>query len=177
MTTTFTSRKCTLKDSFKERAEKKMAKIERLMGADATATVKVTVEKAYQVVEITLRQGSLILRAEEAADDMIDALDGSVDSLIRKIRKNKTRVGRQLRTPAFDAYLEEQEHTDEEETEFELVRTKEVYLKPQTVDEAILQMNMLGHKFYMFMNGQTEEINVVYCRKGGGYGLLQPEAN
>ena len=116
----------------------------------------------------------MIFRAEERAEDMEDALDGCVDSLVRQIRKNKTRVEKRLRSGAFDAYTDMEPVS--EELDFDVVRTKKIPLnKPQDVDEAILQMNLLGHQFYVFLNAVTNQINVVYRRKDGGYGLIEPD--
>lgn len=173
MKITITGRKCSPRESFKERVEKKLAKIERFFGEDAEAKVTVTVEKSAQIVEITVLKGGMIFRAEESAQNMNDAFDSCIESLIRQIRKNKTRVEKKLRSGAFDDFVGPE--TTEEEVNFDIVRSKTVLLKPEDVEEAILQMNMLGHQFYLFLNAATEKINVVYMRKGGGYGVLEPE--
>lgn len=173
MEITIMGRKCTPRENFKERAEKKLAKIDRFFGEEAEAKITVTIEKNQHIVEITVIHDSMIFRAEERTPEMLDSLDRCVESLIRQIRKNKTRVEKKLRNGAFDSFVPEENIP--EEVEFDLVRTKSVPLKPQNVDEAILQMNQLGHKFYMFLNDDTEVINVVYMRKDGGYGLIIPE--
>ncbi len=173
MKITITGRKCSPRESFKEHAEKKLAKIERFFGADAEAKVTVTVEKSSQTVEITVNNGGMVFRAQERAENMNEALDKCVDTLIRQIRKNKTRVEKKLRSGGFDAF--EGEADVDEETEFELVRHKSVILKPQSVEEAILQMNLVDHKFYLFLNEDNSGINLVYKRNDGGYGLITPE--
>ena len=174
MKITITGRKCTPRESFKTHAEKKLAKIERCFGEEAEAKITATVEKSAKIVEITVAHGGMIFRAEERAEDMEDALDGCVDSLVRQIRKNKTRVEKRLRSGAFDAYTDMEPVS--EELDFDVVRTKKIPLnKPQDVDEAILQMNLLGHQFYVFLNAVTNQINVVYRRKDGGYGLIEPD--
>lgn len=174
MEITIVGRKCSPRDSFKERAEKKLAKIDRFFDEGASARVTVTIERTTASVETTVNSGGLIFRAEERSADMNDALDACVDSLIRKIRKNKTRVEKKLRRGALDNYSFG-DLPEEEETDYTLVRTKNVPLKPQSVDEAILQMNMLGHMFYMFLDEQNDAVSVVYKRSDGGYGLLTPE--
>ncbi len=174
MKVTVIGKKCTPRDSFVERAEKKLSKIDKFFGDDAIAKVTAKVERNAKVVEVTINHNGVIFRAQERSDDMIDALDGCVDILIRQIRKNKTKLERKFKSAAPIDFSEFTEPVAEEE-EFELVRTKEVPLKPQSVDEAILQMNMLGHMFYMFINAETNDICVVYARKDGGYGLLIPE--
>lgn len=172
MNITVIGRKCTPRDSFKERAETKLKKVEKFFGPDATAKVTASVEKSIKIVEITLTKGGFIFRAQERSQDLEDALDACVDSLIRQIRKNKTKLERRLHETSFDEVFN---GPSEEETEFDVVRTKGVILKPQSVDEAILQMNMLGHQFFMFRNAENDEISVVYKRNDGGYGVLEPD--
>ena len=174
MNITIVGRKCTPRESFKDRAALKLHKVEKFFGPDATAKVTATVEKNVKIVEITLQKGGFIFRAQERAQDLEEALDNCVDSLIRQIRKNKTKLERRLREVSFDEVFNAPDTADEE-TEYDVVRTKAVILKPQTVDEAILQMNMLGHESYMFRNAQSEEINVVYKRSDGGYSILEPD--
>lgn len=175
MNITIIGRKCTPRESFKERAELKLQKVEKFFGPDATAKVTASVEKNRKICEITLVKKSMTFRAQESSDDLEDALDKCVDSLIRQIRKNKTRLEKKLKDISFDELIASAFSDDEEETEFEVVRTKSVLLKPETVEEAILQMNMLGHLFYMFRNADTDEVCVVYKRNNGGYGLLEPD--
>lgn len=172
MKITVIGRKCTPRDSFKEHAEKKLSKIDRFFGDSATAKVTATVEKTSQTVEITVLNEGMIFRAQAKADNMNEALDDCVDLLIRQIRKNKTKLEKRLRQGAFDEWAGAEV---EEEAEFQLVRTKTVPIKPQSVDEAILQMNLLGHQFYMFRNAANEAVAVVYRRDDGGYGLIEPE--
>lgn len=173
MKITITGRKCSPRDSFKEHAEKKLAKIERFFGSEAEAKVTVTVEKSSQNVEITVNNNGMVFRAQERAENMNEALDKCVDTLIRQIRKNKTRIEKKLRSSNFDAFAEDSSVA--EEVDFELVRTKKIVVKPESVEEAILQMNLVGHQFYMFLDEETGLISVVYRRNDGGYGLITPE--
>ena len=159
------------RESFKEHAEKKLAKIERFFGADAEAKVTVTVEKSSQSVEITVNNNGMVFRALERADNMNEALDKCVDTLIRQIRQNKTRIEKRLRDTSFEVFADESEVP--EEKEFELVRHKSIILKPQSVEEAILQMNLLEHEFFVFLNmDDNDSFSVVYKRNQGGYGLI-----
>lgn len=174
MNITIVGRKCTPRESFKVHAEKKLQKVEKFFGEDAAAKITATVEKNVKIVEITLQKGGFLFRAQERSQDLEDALDACVDSLIRQIRKNKTKLERRLREVSFDEVFNAP--AEAEEQDFEVVRTKSVALKPQTTEEAILQMNMLGHTFYMFRNAESEEINVVYKRKDGGYSVLEPDS-
>lgn len=172
MNITVVGRKCNPREDFRVRAEKRLGKIDKFFDGETNAKITATVEKSCHIVEITLTNSGMIFRAEEKSQNMEDALDNCVDSLIRQIRKNKTRLDKRLRTSSLDDFSGE---PVEEETDFELVREKTVSLKPQSVEEAILQMNLLGHKFYMFLNSETDEINVVYKRNENGYGLIMPE--
>ncbi len=173
MKTTIIGRKCTPKDSFKLHAEKKLAKIEKFFSDEAEAKITVTVEKPEQIVELTIKNKGMLFRAEEAAKDMEDALDACIDFIIRKIRKNKTKVSKKLRDDVELTWEDEDE--DVAEDDFDIIRSKTVFLKPEMPEEAILQMEMLGHQFYIFFNGESEKVCVVYKRKDGGYGLIEPE--
>lgn len=171
MNITIVGRKCNPHEDFRARAEKRLSKVEKLFGEEANAKVTATVEKNCQIVEVTVTKGGMIFRSEERADNMADALDECVDSLIRQIRKNKTRLDKRLHSAALDDFTADAE----EEKDFDVIREKVVSLKPQSVEEAILQMNLLGHRFYMFLNADTDRINVVYKRNETGYGLISPE--
>lgn len=173
MKITVIGRKCTPRDSFKDRAEKRLQKVEKFFGSDAEAKITATVEKNEQIVEVTIYHDGMIFRSQERAVNMNDALDRCADSIVRQIRKNKTKVGKKLRQAAFEEY--DAIETFEPEDDYDVVRSKEITLKPQSVDEAILQMNLLDHQFYMFLDSQTYKICVVYARKDGGYGVLIPE--
>lgn len=175
MKITVIGRKCTPRDSFKERAEKRLKKIEKFFGSDAEAKVTATVEKNEQIVEVTIFHDGYIFRSQERAQNMNDALDRCADSLVRQIRKNKTRVEKKLRQGAFEAY--DAIDPIEPEDDYDIVRSKEITLKPQSVEEAILQMNLLDHQFYVFLNSSNEKICVVYSRKDGGYGLIIPDTD
>ncbi len=169
---TIIGRNCNPREDFRTRVEKRLVKVEKLFGEDAVAKVTAIVEKNYQAVEVTVNKGGMIFRAEERAENINDALDECVDSLVRQIRKNKTRLEKKLREVTFEDFNIEEV---EEEAEFDLIREKTVALKPQSVEEAILQMNLLGHQFYMFLNADTGIVNVVYRRKDSGYGLIVPD--
>ena len=125
-------------------------------------------------VELTVQNNGLFFRSQATDPDMTAALDKCVDNLIRQIRKNKTKVEKKIKSGNFDALIPDAPAV-EEEVEFKIERQKNIVIKPQTVDEAILQMNLLEHDFYLFENIDTGDINVVYARKEGGYGLLEPE--
>lgn len=172
MKITVIGRKCTPRDSFKERAEKRLKKVEKFFGSDAEAKITATVEKNEQIVEVTIFHDGIFFRSQERAQNMNDALDRCADSIVRQIRKNKTKVEKRLRSGAFDSF--DAIDSFEPEDSYDVVRSKEITLKPQSVDEAILQMNLLDHQFYVFLNSANDRVCVVYSRKDGGYGLIVP---
>ena len=118
MNITIIGRKCTPRESFKERAELKLSKVEKFFGPDANAKVTATVEKNIKIVEITLTKGGYIFRAQERSQDLEDALDTCVESLIRQIRKNKTKLEKKIHETSFDEVFN---NADDEETEFDIV--------------------------------------------------------
>jgi len=174
---TFTDKKVHIPQKVHDYAEKKIGKLDRYFKADSEAAVTFSVEKNRNKVEITVRSGSMIFRISESTADMFASIDAAVALLERQIRKNKTRLEKKLRSAAFEHGAETGSFVPEEpEEEFEIVRTKKFPLKPMTTEEAILQMNMLGHSFFAFKNlDEGEGFAVVYQRKGGGYGLIVDE--
>lgn len=166
--------------AIREYVEKKISKLERYFAETPEANVHVNL-KVYQdkkaKVEVTIPLPHLVLRAEEANDDMYAGIDLISDKLERQIRKHKTKVNRKFREKGdvaayFATTTESPEHLVEED-DLELVRTKRFDLKPMDSEEAILQMNMLGHNFYVYTNSDTNRTNVVYKRKDGRYGLIE----
>ena len=169
MNTAYVARKVTLNDSFKERAEQKLKKLDKFFD-DAKAQVTVSTQKDEASVELTVWANGMIFRAEAQNTDKLDALDEAVENLTRRIRKNKTKLQKKVKASGFEILAEEIP-----EEEYEVIRTKEVPLRPMSVEEAILQMNLLEHSFFVFLNGDTGEVNVVYRRNADGYGLIVPQ--
>lgn len=173
---TFTCKKISLNDSVKAYAEKKIGKLEKYFKEEPEATVTFAVEKKNRcIVEVMLRgaNGTLFRAVCEDADgDMRGAIDEAVGQIDRKIRKNKTRLAKNLRSDAIVPEVPE-EFDIHEEREFDIVRTKRFAVKPMTTDEAILQMNLLDHSFYVFRRIDDNAICVVYHRNNGGYGLIE----
>ena len=172
---TFTCKKISLNDSVKEYAEKKISKLDRYFQEDVEAFVTFAVEKKNRcVVELTIRSanGTLFRAQEEDPDgDMRGAIDAVVNFIERRIRKNKTRLAKNLRAEALAPEVPEFEVA--EDAEYEIVRTKRFAVKPMTTEEAILQMNLLGHAFYVFRSVDSGTVCVVYRRNNGGYGLIE----
>ena len=173
MKITIIGRKVNLRDNFKELVSKKLSRFDRIFEEDADAKVVVTVEKNRQTVEITIRSRGMLYRAEAAASEMNAALDEVVASLGSQIRRNKKRLEKKIRSSAFEIPAENAEEAQPDS--YQLVRTKHFAVKPMNTDEAILQMELLEHQFFLFRNEGTGEVNVVYRRKDGGFGLLEPD--
>ncbi|GAB7055690.1 MULTISPECIES: ribosome hibernation-promoting factor, HPF/YfiA family [Paenibacillus] len=169
-------------EALRDHVEKKLSKLERYFEAPPTSEVNVTlsVVKGMHAIEVTIPLTGLLLRAEEKHTDMYASVDLVVDKLERQIRKAKTKANRKIRQEGGlkDLFRVESEpgasSALEEDDEYELVRTKRFTLKPMDVEEAILQMNMVGHNFFVFANSDTEQVNVVYKRDDGRYGLIEP---
>ena len=176
---TFVEKKVNLPKSLHAYAEKKVGKLERYFKTDSEANLVFSVEKDRNKVELTIRSGSTILRVSESTSDMFASVDAAVTSMERQLRKHKTRLEKRLRQDAFERTVDEVSTFVPdvvEESEFEVIRTKKFSIKPMAVDEAILQMNLLGHSFFAFKNDATGAFAVVYKRNDGGYGLIEDEA-
>ena len=176
---TFIDKKVNLPKSVHNYAEKKVGKLDRFFRSEAEASLVFSVEKDRNNVELTVRSGGTILRVAESTSDMFASIDAAVSSLERQIRKNKARLEKRLRQDAFERTVDEQSSFApvEEETEFKVVRTKRFPIKPMTVDEAILQMNLLDHTFFAFKNEDLDgAFWGVYRRNDGGYGIIEDEA-
>ncbi len=170
-----------INDQLRERVESKLRKYDRYFKDDATATVKVRPEGEQVCVEITIKIKRHIYRAEVIADEVNTALDLCIDALERQIRKHKTRLQKNVRDYAYlQEYLKTQVPVDsfdeeEEETlEGKLIRRKSFDISPMSVDEACLQMEMLGHSFLLFLSEEGDRVCLVYKRKDGNYGLIEP---
>ena len=173
---TYACKKVSLNDSIKEYAEKKISKLQRYFhDEDAAASVTFSVEKNHLcTAEITIRGGGTIFRAQTQAPDgdMRSAVDAAVGYIERQILKNKTRLAKRLRSEGFPAPAPADDFEVMEEKEFQIVRTKRFAVKPMSAEEAILQMNLLAHDFFVFRNSEDESLCIVYQRKNGGYGMI-----
>ncbi len=176
---TFTGKKVNLSNRVQSYAEKKVGKLERYFKTEPEASLVFSVEKDRNKVELTIRSGSMVLRVAESTSDLFASIDAAVTSMERQLRKHKTRLEKRLRQDAFERTVAEDEVStfvpEEEEERFEVVRTKKFPIKPMTVDEAILQMDLLDHTFYAFKNEDSGAFAVVYRRNNGGYGLIEDE--
>ena len=171
----YAEKKVSLPENVHSYAEKKVMKLERFFGDDADALVTFSVEKNRNNVEITVHAANTYFRASESTSDMFASIDAAVATIERQIRKNKTRLEKKLKTGPIEWTDTGVGPVDEEEEsgDFTIVRTKRFSIKPMTPQEAILQMNLLEHEFYAFLNSEdADAFSVVYRRKNGGYGLI-----
>lgn len=162
-------------NAMQEKAIKKIGKFERFFKPDSEAVLSFKVEKDRYTFETAIYSGGTIIRAEECSNDMYGSMDMVVEKLERQIRKHKTKLGKKIHQ---DEMVPENfiiHEKIEEDDSYDVVRTKRFPLKPMDVEEAILQMNLLAHSFFVFINSDTETVNVVYRRKDGKYGLIEPE--
>ena len=165
----------TVTEALKNYAEKKLSKIDKYFDMDTEAQVTMSVERDVHKVEVTAAINGLILRAEEATDDMYASIDQVVDKLERQISKYKTRINRKDRKSGIKTPAGQSVPDDDWEDDLVIFKTKRFAIKPMHEEEAILQMNLLGHDFYVFANADNNDaINVIYRRKDGKYGLLEP---
>lgn len=168
-------RKITVTDKIKEYAEKKLGKLDKFFKEEPEARIVIGTIKDNEYAEASIYASGMIYRAEVVDVDVITALDKIVDVIERQIRKNKTRLEKKIKREAINdnILISGNDYTDGEDTsEFKIVKKKRFAVKPMTPEEAVLQMNLLGHTFFVFKNAQTEQMNVVYKRKDGNYGII-----
>ena len=169
----FTARQMKVYESVREIAEKKLARLDKFFDEGAEVNITFSMPNNLEKVEITIYTGNIVLRAEEGADTFATAIDRAIDALERQIRKNKTRLQKRLKEEGLQENYEA--YPDIEEESYDEIKVKTFSFKPMGVEEAILQMNLVGHDFFVFTDAESEETCVVYRRKAGGYGLIVPE--
>ncbi len=170
--------KIKITDAMKDYIEDKLSKLDKYLekSDDVSANVIVKVKGHEQTVEITIPLKSFILRSEETQDDFYAAVDKTIDKLERQIRKNKTRLMSKHEKASFDFNFDSIVVDKKEEKEQnKIVKRKNIEVKPMSEEEAILQMELLGHQFFMYKDSETMEVAVVYKRKDGNYGILESE--
>ena len=170
MKLTISGRDMTVRNDLRNITEKRIAKLAKFFDDNAEVSVIYSKKRNLQIAEITVYANGTYFRSEVEGDTFNNSLDEAIEAIVRQIRKNKTRLAKLLRADAFDYTA------DEPELELGcLVRTKSFSIKPMSVEEAILQMNLLGHMFFVFRDAQSMETCVVYKRKDGAYGLIAPQ--
>ncbi len=158
----------------KEVAEKKMQKLERLLRQIDTVDITCSRERQWRVVEIMLNANGIIVRGEDRAIDLRSAIDSLVDKLERRVKKSRSRMIERYRSSSEIRQAPEAEEP-REDFEPQLVRSKRFTVKPMSPEEAAAQMELVGHDFFVFRNAETEQVNVIYRRRDGNYGLIEPE--
>ena len=177
MKVTVIGRKTEVPKGFREICEKKLLKYDKFFKDDAEATVVISQKGNHDNVELTITSVGIFFRSEQSDQTYQNALDKTLNAIERQIRKNKTRLAKKLREGAF-LKTQEQDFIPDEPYEEEFVyevRTKAFKFKPMSYEEAIMQMNLLEHDFYVFVNDESGEVNVVYRKKNGSYGCIIPE--
>ena len=155
--------------------EDKIGKLAKYFNPDTEVRVTLSVEKDRQKIEVTIPVKGNIIRSEQVSNDMYVSIDLVEEIIERQLKKYKTKiVDKQQDATSFSKMYVENDYMDEEE--IKIVRTKKFDIKPMYPEDACVQMELLGHNFYVFMNAETEQVNVVYRRKGDTYGLIEPEA-
>ncbi|WP_366923801.1 ribosome-associated translation inhibitor RaiA [Metallumcola ferriviriculae] len=163
-------------NALRQHVEKRVGKLEKYLDELEEAQVTLSVEKDRHRVEVTIPVKGIIIRGEEESGDMYGSVDAVIEKLEKQIKKYKTKLAKKTRLNGLrELVAQSQGNGADEEEEPQVLRTKRFAIKPMPVDEAIMQMNLLGHNFFVFSNAETEQVNVVYQRKDGNYGLIEPE--
>lgn len=172
---TITGRNIEITDGLRTAVEEKIGKLERYFKPETEVLVTLSVEKERQKIEVTIPVKGNIIRSEQVSNDMYVSIDLVEEVIERQLKKYKTKLvdAKQSAAAAFSQAYMEEDFDDPEE--IKIVRTKRFGIKPMDPEEACVQMELLGHSFYVFRNSETDEVNVVYKRKGNTYGLIEPE--
>ena len=169
-----TGRKIDVTDGLKSAVEEKLGKLDRFFAPETEVNVTLSVEKERQKIEVTIPVKGNIIRSEQVSSDMYVSIDLVEEVIERQLKKYKNKiVDKHQNAAAFAQEFVDKDYNDEDEVK--IIRTKRFGIKPMDPEEACVQMELLGHNFYVFFNSETEEVNVVYKRKGNTYGLIEPE--
>ena len=169
----FVGKNIELTESLKNVAEKKFSKLDKYFSKEVEARVVFSTIREEQTVEVTIFLPKTIIRAEETTDDMYSSMDNALDALARQIRKHKTKLKRRYQNNETIRFDEIAEKEKIEEPEKKIVKRKNFELNPMNEEEAILQMELLNHNFFVFLDANTDAISVVYKRKDGNYGKIE----
>jgi len=174
---TFTEKKVEITDELRDYAEKKIGKLDRFFKTESEAFITFSTERGRYIAEVTIKNHGMFHRVTESTSDMYASIDSAVAAVERQIRKHKTKLGKRLRDGALDRDFTsalKHEVPEEDEQEFRIVRSKKFPVKPMTPEEAVLQMNLLEHEFFVFKNqNNSDAFSIVYKRKQGDYGLIE----
>ena len=163
-------------DGLREAIYDKLGRLEKFFNEDTNVQVTFSVEKERQKIEVTIPMKGHIIRAEQVSDDMYVSIDMVVEIIERQVTRYKKKIIDKEQDVAYfnDRFLEEEGDVADED-EIKIIRSKRFAVKPMYPEDACIQMELLGHNFYVFRNAETDEVNVVYKRKGNTYGLIEPE--
>ena len=162
-------------DGLRTAVEDKLGKLERYFTADTEIIVTLSVEKERQKIEVTIPVKGSIIRSEQVSNDMYVSIDLVEEIIERQLRKYKTKIiNKKQNVETFQPEFIEKDYEDDT-NEIKIIRTKKFGFKPMYPEYACVQMELLGHNFFVFLNAETEEVNVVYKRKGNTYGLIEPD--
>lgn len=162
-------------DGLRTAVEDKLGKLERYFTADTEIIVTLSVEKERQKIEVTIPVKGNIIRSEQVSNDMYVSIDLVEEIIERQLRKYKTKIiNKKQNVETFQPEFIEKDYEDDT-NEIKIIRTKKFGFKPMYLEDACVQMELLGHNFFVFLNAETEEVNVVYKRKGNTYGLIEPD--
>lgn len=167
-----TGRRIEVTEDLKLLFERKLKKFDKFFDENATAYVTLSKLKNMERLELTISNHGTMFRSEVSAETFNNALDEAIDKIERQIRKNKTKLEKRLKAGAFSEGSADADVTDEKDFNIQVVKTFD--MRPMTPSEAILQMNLLEHTFYMFTNAENGKISVVYRRNDGDYGIIEP---
>ena len=170
-----TARNIELTEGLKTAVESKLSKLEKYFTPDTDAYVTLSVEKERQKVEVTIPMKGNYIRSEQVSNDMYVSIDLVEEVLERQLKKYRTKIVTKQQNVASVFKQEFIDANDEDDEEIKIIRSKKFDMKPMYPEDACVQMELLGHDFYVFINAETEEVNVVYKRKGNTYGLIEPE--
>ena len=163
-------------EALKNIVEKKISRLDRYFNPEVEAQATLSVQKNRHTIEVTIPFNGVILRCEERNDDMYISIDIVVDKLERQIRKQKTKLEKRTHVTSLKFQgIPQYNNNEEEDIDSKIVKTKKFAFKPMSAEEAVLQMELVGHSFFVYMSDDTSEVNVVYKRKDGNYGLIEPE--
>ena len=177
MRITITGKNIELTDGLKEAVEERLSKLEKYFAPETEVHVTLSVEKERQKIEVTIPVKGSVIRAEQVSNDMYVSIEVVEETIERQLKKYRKKiVTKQQNVDKFFAqeYLSK-EDDDEDDEEIRIIRSKRFGIKPMYPEDACVQMELLGHDFFVFLNAETEEVNVVYKRKGNTYGLIEPE--
>lgn len=165
-------------DGLRSAVEDKLGKLEKFFTDDTEIHVTMSVEKERQKIEVTIPVKGNIIRSEQVSNDMYVSIDLVEEIIERQLRKYRKKIiDKKQNAGTFQQAFMEKDFEDENTNEIKIIRTKKFGFKPMYPEDACVQMELLGHNFFVFLNAETEEVNVVYKRKGNTYGLIEPDFN